>query len=86
MILGRLRRRKSEVFDREVLQKSRFGIKEYPMLKKVDFGAILKIFGSPFWLKKLPKLVPRGNKKWMQFWDPVFGFYTQRPAECADPF
>ena len=67
MIFGRLRRRKSEVFDREVLQKSRFGINEYPMLKKVDFGAILERFGLQFWLKKLSKLVLRGNKKRMQF-------------------
>ena len=36
MILGRVRRRKSEVFDREVLHKSRFGINKYPMLKKID--------------------------------------------------
>ena len=32
MIFGRLRRRKSEVFDWEVLQKSRFGIKDCPPL------------------------------------------------------
>ena len=44
MILGRLRRRKSEVFDLEVLQKSMFGINEYPMLKNIDFGIILERF------------------------------------------
>ena len=65
MIFGRLRRCKSEVFDREVLQKSRFGINESPMLKKVDFGAILERFGLQFWIEKLSKLLPRGNKKRM---------------------
>ena len=45
MIFGRLRRRKNDVFDKEVLQKSRFGINENPMLKKIDFGAILERFG-----------------------------------------
>ena len=65
MIFGRLRRSKSEVFEWEVLQKSRFGIKENPMLKKTNFGAILERFGLQFWVKKLSKLVPRGNKKRM---------------------
>ena len=67
MIFGRLRRSKSEVFDREVLQKSRFGINEYQMLKKIDFGGILEGFGFQFWVKKLSKLVLRGNKKRMKF-------------------
>ena len=48
MIFGRLGRGKSEVFNREVLQKSRFGINESPMLKKVDFGAVLEKFGLQF--------------------------------------
>ena len=65
MIFGRLRRGKSDVFDREVLQKSRFGINEYPILKKIDFRTILERFGFQFWLKKLSKLVLRGNKKRM---------------------
>ena len=65
MIFGRLRRSKSEVFEWEVLQKSRFGIKENPMLKKTDFGTILERFGLQFWVQNLSKLVLRGNKKRM---------------------
>ena len=65
MIFGRFRRRKSEVFEWEVLQKSRFGIKENPMLKKIDFGSILEGFGLQFWVQNLSKLVLRGNKKRM---------------------
>ena len=53
------------VFDKEMLQKSRFGINEYPMLKKIDFRCILKGFGLQFWLQNLSKLVLRGNKKRM---------------------
>ena len=67
MIFGRLRRHKNDVFEWEVLQKPRFGIKENPMLKKIDFRGILEGFGLQFWLQNLSKLVLRGNKKRMKF-------------------
>ena len=63
MIFGRLRRRKSEVFEWEVLQKPRFGINEYPMLKKIDFEAILERFGLQFWDQKALKIGPERQQK-----------------------
>ena len=59
---------KNEHFAGEVLQKSKFGIDEYPTLIATDFGLILCGFGSSFGTKELPKWMPRWDKKQTRFW------------------
>ena len=67
MIFGRLWRSKSEHFAKDILQKSRFGMNENPMLKTQAFEAILEDLGFDFAPKSSQNCCREPTKKWMKF-------------------
>ena len=71
-------------FAGDVLQKSKFGIDEYPILIGTDFGVILRGFGSSFGTKKLPQSMPRCDKKTDAIFEGLKILNRTGPAECAE--
>ena len=84
MDFGTFWKRKNEHFAGEVLQKSKFGVDEYPILIGTDFEPILSGFGSSFGTKKLPKSMPRRDKKTDAIFKVLKILNWTGPAECAE--
>ena len=85
MIFGRLRGRKNDVFEWEVLQKPRFGIKENAMLKKIDFGGILEGFGGVNFGSKISQNWSREATKNGCNFRHFFFFKPKRPGGMRGP-
>ena len=71
-------------FSGDVLQKSKFGIDEYPILIGTDFGLILRGFGTSFGTKKLPKSMPRCDEKTHAILEGSKILNPTALAECAE--
>ena len=84
MDFGTFWKRKNEHFAGEVLQKSKFGVDEYPILIGTDFEPVLSGFGSSFGTKNPPKSMPSCDKKTGAICEGLKISNPTGPAECAE--